>query len=163
MDIFAEEGTESRALYDAFIAALVALEFGAELNTTSRWLELFILTLNGLAPSWSNVRVQRADRAGDRIRLQPRAGGLLCPNCRQRDCSARPVGDVTVKMLRLLAREPLSRIVQVRLPPEAVDRRARCSAAAIRAATEHDLRSPLVLERMHMALALERGERDGVH
>lgn len=164
VDVFAEEEGESRALYDAFTATLVALDVGAEPHAAMRWFELFILTLNGLAPSWSAC-------AGCGAPIQPdgayvysvEQGGLLCPACRPRDMLAPPVDTTTIKTLRLLAREPLSRIVQVRLPPGALDQAGVMLGRWIRAATEHDLRSPLVLQRLDDGVRLERGKRDGVH
>jgi DNA repair protein RecO (recombination protein O) len=164
VDTFAEEESESRALYDAFTAALVALDVGAEPDAAMRWFELFILTLNGLAPSWSTC-------AGCGEPIQPdlpyvysiEQGGLLCPTCAGRDVLAPPVDTTTIKTLRLLAREPLSRIVQVRLPPDALDQAGTMLGRWIRAAAEHDLRSPLVLQRMDDGQRAERGGRDGVH
>lgn len=164
VDTFAEEEGESRALYDAFAAALVSLDVGADPHAAMRWFELFVLTLNGLAPSWSTC-------AGCGVPIDPdvpyvysvEQGGLLCPACRQRDVLAQPVETTTIKTLRLLAREPLSRIVQVRLPPDALDAAGVMLGRWIRAATEHDLRSPLVLQRMDESQRAEREERDGVH
>jgi DNA repair protein RecO (recombination protein O) len=163
VDAFAEEESESRALYDAFVAALVALDVGAEPAATTRWFELFILTLNGLAPSWSTC-------AGCGAPIDPESayvysidrGGLLCPSCRQLDLLARPVEITTIKSLRLLAREPLSRIVQVRLPPDAVEEAGVLLGLWIRAATEHDLRSPTVIQRMNAATYVDGGEWDGI-
>lgn len=164
VDVFAEDEVESRALFDAFTATLVALDVGADPHAAMRWFELFVLTVNGLAPSWSTC-------AGCGAPVQPdmayvysvEQGGLLCPACHQRDVLAPPADTTTIKALRLLAREPLSRIVQVRLPPEALDQAGVMLGRWIRAATEHDLRSPLVLQRLGDDVRLERGERDGVH
>lgn len=163
VDSFAEEGGESRGLYDAFVAALVGLEHGADADAVSRWFELFVLTLNGLAPSWSAC-------AGCDAPIEPNTpyvfsgdrGGLLCPACRQLDPLAQPVEIATVKTLRLLAREPLSRIVQVRLPPDALGDVGAMLARLIRTAAEHDLRSPLVLERMQRGLPAGREGAYGV-
>lgn len=163
VDTFAEEGGESRGLYDAFVAALVGLEHGADTEAVVRWFELFLLTLNGLAPSWSLC-------AGCGAPIQPdlpylfslERGGLLCPACRHYDPLAQPVATATVKALRVLAREPLSRIVQVRLPPDALAEAGAMLARLIRAATEHDLRSPLVLERMNSGMPRQREDHDGV-
>jgi len=132
-----------------------------------RWFELFVLTLNGLAPSWSTCAGCDMPIAPDLAYVYSiEQGGLLCPSCSGRDVLARPVDTTTIKTLRLLAREPLSRIVQVRLPPEALNEAGVMLGRWIRAAAEHELRSPLVLRRMddgQRAIPDERGEQDGVH
>ncbi len=163
VDLFAEEGSESRALYEAFVAALVAIDVGADPNAASRWFELFILTLNGLAPSWSTCAGCGAPVEADTVYVYSiERGGLLCPSCRHMDALAQPVETITIKTLRLLAREPLSRIVQVRLPEEALEEAGTMLGRWIRAATEHDLRSPVVIERLNTTVHVEKGERDGV-
>lgn len=164
VDTFAEEEGESRALYEAFAATLVALDVGADPRAATRWFELFVLTLNGLAPSWSACAGCGAPIEAEKPYVYSvEQGGLLCPACHQRDVLAPPVETTTIKALRLLAREPLSRIVQVRLPPDALDAAGVMLGRAIRAAAEHDLRSPLVLQRMDDGRGAERGKRDGVH
>lgn len=149
VDTFTEDNAEHRALYEAYYATLVALEHGADVAAVSRWFELFILTASGLAPAWSEC-------AGCGTPVEPdkeyvfslERGGLLCPECRARDVLARPVAPTTVKVLRLLAREPLARIVRVRLPYDALVEAGELLGRAIRAGAERELRSPLVLERM---------------
>ncbi|MDQ2787760.1 MAG: DNA repair protein RecO [Chloroflexota bacterium] len=163
VDTFSEEESGSRALYDAFVAALVALDVGADAAATCRWFELFILTLNGLAPSWSTCAGCNTPIAPDLAYVYSvERGGLLCPACRQLDVLAPPIETATIKALRLLARESLARIVQVRLPPDALDEAGTVLGRWIRAATERDLRSPLVLQRMDDGYRVERERRDGV-
>ena len=163
VDAFSEEESGSRALYDAFVAALVALDVGADASATCRWFELFILTLNGLAPSWSACAGCTTPIAPDLPYVYSvERGGLLCPACRQLDVLAPPIETATIKALRLLARESLARIVQVRLPPDALDEAGTVLGRWIRAATERDLRSPLVLQRMDDGYRVEREGRDGI-
>lgn len=163
VDIFCEEESGNRTLYDAFVATLVALDVGADVAATCRWFELFILTLNGLAPSWSACAGCNAPVAADVPYVYSiERGGLLCPACRQLDVLAPPIETATIKALRLLAREPLARIVQVRLPADALDEAGMVLGRWIRAATEHDLRSPLVLQRMDDSARLQREGSDGV-
>lgn len=161
VDAFTEESTEQRALYEAFYAALVALEHGADAAAVSRWFEMFVLTVSGLAPAWSAC-------AGCGKPIEPdiayafshERGGLLCPACRARDRLARPVAPQTVKLLRLLAREPLARIVRVRLPYDALVEVEGLLGGAIHAAAERELRSPLVLERLRTAMPAPHGVRE---
>jgi DNA repair protein RecO (recombination protein O) len=162
VDTFTEDGAENRSLYEAFTAALVALEHGADGAAVARWFELFVLAANGLAPSWSVC-------AGCGAPIEPdteyvfslERGGLLCPNCRGRDPLARPVAPTTVKVLRLLSREPLARIVRVRMPYDALNEAEEILGRAIRVAAERELRSPLVLQRLQAEIG-RREERDGV-
>ncbi len=163
VDTFSEEGGESRALYDAFVATLTALEHGADADTCTRWFELLILTLNGIAPSLSTCAGCNAPIQPDRAYVfSVDRGGFLCPDCSALDVLARPVDTATIKVLRLLAREPLSRIVQVRLPTDALGEAAALLGRAIRAAADHELRSPLVLQQMQRGDTLKLEERDGV-
>jgi len=164
VDTFSEEESGSRTLYDAFVAALVALDVGADASATCRWFELFILTLNGLAPSWAACAGCNTPIAPDFSYVYSvERGGLLCPACQQLDVLAPPIETATIKALRLLARESLARIVQVRLPPDALDEAGIVLGRWIRAATERDLRSPLVLQRMDDGYRVERERRDGLH
>jgi DNA repair protein RecO (recombination protein O) len=162
VDTFTEDNAEHRALYEAFTAALVALDHEADGAAVARWFELFILAANGLAPSWTAC-------AGCGAPIEPDIeyvfsldrGGLLCPNCRGRDVMARPVMPATVKVLRLLAREPLARIVRLRMPYDALQEAEEILGGAIRFAAERELRSPLVLQRLQAGVA-GREEQDGV-
>jgi DNA repair protein RecO (recombination protein O) len=162
VDAFTEDGAEHRALYEAFTSALVALEHGADTAAVTRWFELFVLTANGLAPSWTVC-------AGCGAPIEPETeyvfslerGGLLCPNCRSRDPLALPVMPGTVKVLRLLAREPLARIVRLRMPYDALSEAEEIMARAIRVAAERELRSPLVLQRLQTGMG-GRDAGDGV-
>jgi len=164
VDTFSEEESGSRALYEAFVAALVALDVGADASAACRWFELFILTLNGLAPAWSVCAGCNAPIAADVSYVASvERGGLLCPACRHLDVLAQPIETATIKALRLLAREPLARVVQVRMPSGALDEAGTVLGRWIRAATEHDLRSPLVLQRMDDGYRAGREGRDGVH
>lgn len=162
VDTFTEDNAEHRALYEAFAATLVALEHGAEGAPVARWFELFVLTANGLAPSWTACAA-----CGKPIEPETEyvfsldRGGLLCPDCRGRDALARPVLPATVKVLRLLAREPLARIVRVRMPYDALDEAEEILGRAIRFAAERELRSPLVLQRLQVGMT-GREDRDGV-
>jgi DNA repair protein RecO (recombination protein O) len=162
VDTFTEDNAEHQALYDAYTAVLVALEHGADSAPVVRWFELFVLTANGLAPSWTAC-------AGCGRPIQPdieylfslERGGLLCPDCRARDSLARPVMPATVKALRLLAREPLARIIRVRMPYDALEEAEEILGRSIRMAAERELRSPLVLQRLQAGVVV-REERDGV-
>ena len=127
----------------------------------SRWFELFILAANGLAPSWTAC-------AGCGKPIEPDTayafsldrGGLLCPDCRGRDALARPVLPATAKVLRMLAREPLTRIIRVRMPYDALMEAEEILGRAIRFAAERELRSPLVLQRLQVGM-MGREEHDG--
>lgn len=164
VDTFVEEGSESRALYDAFVAALVALEHAGNPVAVSGWFELVILTLNGLAPSWSTCAGCGALVDPDREYVWSLdRGGVLCEECRALDPYAQPITTPTIKVLRLLAREPLSRIVQVRLPTDALNDVRAILGRYIRAAAEHDLRSPQVLQRLDDSVVVVREDSDGIH
>ncbi len=146
---FSDEGTEQRVLYGHYLAALTALAHGADPDFVCRWYESTLLTLNGLAPSWSAC-------AGCAAPVQPDTtyafnltrGGLLCP-----DCAATALHDLvldidTVKLLRLLAREPLARLVHLRVPRPALANAAATLTLALRAGLDSDLRTPGVLRQM---------------
>lgn len=147
VDTFTEEGPESRALYDAFVAALAGLEHDADVDLVCRWFEMYLLIVSGLAPSWSTCAGCNAPVAPDTpYAFSIERGGLLCPNCAPQGIDTlSPQG---VKVLRLLAREPLSRLLRLRVPREALHETADVLGIAIRASLEHDLRSPLVLQRL---------------
>ncbi len=149
VDTFTEEGGESRALYQALVSTFVALEHGADVDISCRWFEVYLLTINGSAPSWSAcVGCGAAITPDTAYVYSVDRGGLLCPECAHLDAAARAVNPAAVKLLRLLAREPLSRLVRLRVPREALDDTHDVLALAIRAGLEYDLRSPLVLQRL---------------
>ncbi len=162
VDTFTEDHAEHRALYEAFTAALVALEHEADGAAVARWFEYFILAANGLAPSWTACAGCGAPIEPETAyRFSLERGGLLCPSCYGRDTLARPVMAATVKVLRLLAREPLARIVRLRMPYDALMEAEEMLGRAIRVAAERELRSPLVLQRLQAGIA-GREEHDGV-
>lgn len=149
-DRFSEEGTEHRAFYDDYLAALVALAHGAESDLVLRWFEMELLILNGLAPSWSRCAgCERPVEPGVTYAFDLERGGLLCPDCGA--SLARPllVDTDAVKLLRLLAREPLARLVNLRVPPDALHTAAVVLGVALRGGLDSDLRTPGVLRRLH--------------
>lgn len=148
-DRFSVEGTEHRALYDAFLTALVALAHEADAALVCRWFEMSVLTLNGLSPSWARCAgCGAAVEPGVTYAFDLERGGLLCPACA--GTLARPLllDTDAVKVLRLLAREPLARLVNLRLPPAALDVAETVLGIAVRSGLDGELRSPGVLRRM---------------
>lgn len=148
-DRFSEEGTEHRALYDDYLTALVALAHGAGMELVCRWFESELLTLNGLAPSWSRCAgCGTAVEPGVAYAFDLERGGLLCPACAEGIAHPLLLDTDAVKLLRLLAREPLARLVNLRVPPTALDTAAMVLGTALRAGLDTDLRTPGVLRRL---------------
>lgn len=148
-DRFTDEGTEQRVLYDHYLGALTALAHGAEPDLVCRWFESTLLTLNGLAPSWSTCAGCGAPvRAETTYAFNLERGGFLCP-----DCAATALHDLVldtdaVKVLRLLAREPLARLVHLRVPRAALTDAGAALGIALRAGLDSDLRTPGVLRQL---------------
>lgn len=148
-DRFTEEGTEQRVLYDDYLTALTALAHAAEPDLVCRWFESTLLTLNGLAPSWSTC-------AGCGAPVQPDTayafnlgrGGLLCPDCAGEGLHDLVLDTDTVKVLRLLAREPLGRLVHLRVPRSALADAGAALSLALRTGLNNDLRTPGVLRQL---------------
>lgn len=148
-DRFSEEGTEQRALYDDYLTALTALAHGAEPDLVCRWFESTVLILNGLAPSWSVC-------AGCGAPVQPdttyaftlERGGLLCPDCATASLHDLVLDTDAVKVLRLLAREPLARLIHLRMPRTALADAGAALALALRGGLDSELRTLRVLRQL---------------
>jgi DNA repair protein RecO (recombination protein O) len=116
LDGLAAEAMANEPAYALLRDCLAALGDGADPATLARFYEFRLLSLMG-------YRLEVGQCLSCRRPLQPvdnvvsvEAGGVLCPDCRAADPTARPLGLNTLKVLRLMAREPLAALLRYRLP-----------------------------------------------
>lgn len=99
LDRFTPEGEKNLSLYDLLAEAFVWFANGDNLLLAARFYELRLLALSGYQPKLfecvgCGARVQEQDQF-----FSAELGGLLCPNCQERDRYTRPVPAGAVKLL----------------------------------------------------------------
>ncbi|MFQ5398010.1 MAG: DNA repair protein RecO [Anaerolineae bacterium] len=102
MDRFTVEGERHLGIYDLLTKALRWFASADDLMLAARYYELRLLSLAGFQP-----QLFKCVSCGEPIREEAQffsaeLGGLLCPECRERDRRVRPISAVAVKVLRYL-------------------------------------------------------------
>ncbi len=102
LDRFTVEEDPNISIYELLTAALGWLAETADLRLAARYYELRLLSLAGFRPQlFQCVGCGEAIQEQDQY-FSAELGGILCPNCAQKDGKARPITSVAVKVLRYL-------------------------------------------------------------
>ncbi|MBM4444836.1 MAG: DNA repair protein RecO [Chloroflexi bacterium] len=112
------EGTENRRLFQLLLGTLQSLSSGVEPSTVLRYFEFRSMACSGYLPE-----IWRCVACGHSLEMaahsfSPTAGGLLCPQCRPANGSARTVSVRAIKVLRFFSRQGLAAVARLRLKPE---------------------------------------------
>lgn len=102
LDRFTAEEDKNLALYDLLADTLRRLSETEEPILVVRYSELRMLALSGYQPQLFYCVACEEPIAEEDQFFSAELGGLLCPNCRERDRRARPVSAGAVKVLRYL-------------------------------------------------------------
>jgi DNA repair protein RecO (recombination protein O) len=158
IDALTAEDLPNEAIYTLLYEALAALAGGGEADLVARYVEFRLLTLSG-------YRLEVARCVHCRAPLQPVAshlsldqGGVLCPDCTPTDPGARPLSVNALKVLRLMAREPLAGLLRFALSGALRAELESLGHASIRQQVEHEPRSWVLLAAVTRAAA-ETGAR----
>lgn len=110
-----DEDLANEAAYTLLVECLTALASGADHELVARYYEHRLLGYLGYL-------LELAECVNCRRPLQPvtnlfsaSSGGVLCPDCRSADSAAPALSVNALKVLRLIAREPLPALLRVRL------------------------------------------------
>ncbi|MGD2252312.1 MAG: DNA repair protein RecO [Anaerolineales bacterium] len=105
-DCFAAEGEENRALYYLLVGTLDRLASGDAPAVVLRHFELRLLDLVGFRPElFRCVGCQAEVRPQDQF-FSASQGGILCPQCGQREKRARGISLPVLKVMRHYQRHP---------------------------------------------------------
>jgi DNA repair protein RecO (recombination protein O) len=117
VDLFVEEAIENRPLFDLLLAMLGWLGDASDLDLTTRFFELRLLSLLGYRP-------QLFQCVACRRRIEPVAnffsaadGGILCADCGQNHRGAQEITLNTLKVLRFLQTRDYDTCRRLRLSP----------------------------------------------
>jgi DNA repair protein RecO (recombination protein O) len=115
MDLFVEEGIENRPLFDLLLAMLDWLGDAPDLDLTTRFFELRLLSLLGYRP-------QLFQCVACRRQIEPAAnyfsaadGGILCANCGENHRGAQEITLNALKVLRFLQTRDYGTCCRLRL------------------------------------------------
>ncbi|MCK4472019.1 MAG: DNA repair protein RecO [Anaerolineae bacterium] len=117
LDLFVEEGIENRPLFDLLLAVLGWLGDASDLDLTTRFFELRLLSLLGYRP-------QLFQCVACRRQIEPVAnffsaadGGILCANCGENHRGAQEITLNALKVLRFLQTRDYDTCCRLRLSP----------------------------------------------
>ncbi|MCB8918719.1 MAG: DNA repair protein RecO [Pseudomonadales bacterium] len=115
LDRFTAEEDKNPGLYDLLANTLARLATAEDMLLVARYYELRLLALSGYQPQLFNcVNCSAAIQEQDQ-HFSAELGGLLCPNCHERDRRARPVSAGAVKVLRYLQSRSWTTVHTLRL------------------------------------------------
>ena len=142
-DLFTEEGSPSRRLYDLATATLSALEDAPDLWLLIRWFEQRLLDVTGFRP-----QLELCVECGDELLpanhvLDLAAGGALCPKCRSLGYGRKvAVSESAMRVLRHLRRaRDVASVGTPKLPDRVRDEVERIQSRYIGAIVERDVKS----------------------
>ena len=109
------EGLANEGVYTLLVECLTGIAAGADPDTVSRYYECRLLALMGYRLELNQcLQCQRPLEPVVNL-FSSQAGGVLCPDCQAADPTAQPLSVNALKVLRLIAREPLVALLRVRL------------------------------------------------
>jgi DNA repair protein RecO (recombination protein O) len=117
LDRSGEEEGQNLALYRLLTNTLQRLVESDDPFQVVRFYEMRLLDLLGFRPE-----LTRCGQCGKEIQPEDQffsaeAGGVLCPNCGQRQMGVRPISMRTLKFLRHFQRSSYEEVMRVPLPP----------------------------------------------
>jgi DNA repair protein RecO (recombination protein O) len=102
LDRFTVEEDKHVGIYDLLAEGLHWFSSDKDVRLAARFFELRLLALAGFRPQfYSCVSCGEAIKEQDQF-FSAELGGLLCPDCQEKDRRARPIKAVAVKVLRYL-------------------------------------------------------------
>ncbi|MBM4466204.1 MAG: DNA repair protein RecO [Chloroflexi bacterium] len=102
LDLFVEEGIENRPLFDLLLATLGWLGNASDLDLTTRFFELRLLSLLGYRPQLFQCVVCHRQIEPVINFFSSADGGILCANCGQNHRGAKEITLSALKVLRFL-------------------------------------------------------------
>lgn len=117
LDGLTEEGLPNEAAYALLVECLTALAAGADPDSIARYYEQRLLDVMGYRLELGHCLNCRKPLEPAVNRFSAAVGGVLCPDCQATDPAAQTLSVNALKVLRLIAREPLLALLRLRLSP----------------------------------------------
>lgn len=141
LDGLAADGLPNEPAYRLLRDSLAALAAGDDPATVARYHELRLLGLMGYGLEVNHCLQCRRQLDPIVNALSIGGGGVLCPDCQPSDPAARPLSVNALKVLRLIAREPLEALLRYRLPATLQDELEQIGHACVHEQLEREPRS----------------------
>lgn len=146
-----EDQQENTRIFDVLARSLRLLADGVDPFALARYFELSVLTAAGFRPElYRCVKCERVLQPAVNA-LSTSLGGILCPDCRVADPSARSLSVNAQKYLRTLDRSGLGDAIKLRLDASLRAEIEGALSAYIRAITERELASLRVWHALQAA------------
>jgi DNA repair protein RecO (recombination protein O) len=141
LDRFTEPHAENFGLYRLLLDTLRRIATEPDIDTPVRWYEMTLLREMGYQPELEEC-------VGCRARLAPvtnywsaAAGGVACPDCRQRTDATRALSANGVKLLRLLLHGRYADVARVQVDGDLAAELERALSEYVRWVLEREVRS----------------------
>lgn len=115
LDLFVEEGVENRPLFDLLLAMLGWLGDASDLDLTTRFFELRLLSLLGYRPQLFQCVACRRQIEPVSNFFSAADGGILCANCGENHLGAQEITLNALKVLRFLQTRDYDTCCRLRL------------------------------------------------
>ena len=156
VDRFTEEREPLPELYALLLATLELLQEEGG-SSVSRFFELRLLSLLGYEPHIDGCVVCGGRLPAEEALLSPRAGGLVCRQCRVEAGGGRIVSVAVIKLLRFAGRATAADFAAVSIPPEVAQELRSATAELVR---YHLDREPNARRFVDGVSALERSRQE---
>ena len=154
LDRFTVEEDANRDIYRLLAKALGWLGEADDMRLPTRTYELRLLGLTGFQPQlFQCVSCTEPVQEQDQF-FSAELGGLLCPNCRPADRSAKPITAVAVKVLRYLQTRPWDTVKSLQLKRPLHTELETLMHAYLTHILERNLKSVAFLHRLREEAAL---------
>jgi DNA repair protein RecO (recombination protein O) len=117
IDLFVEEGIENRPLFNLLLAMLGWLSEASDLDLTTRFFELHLLSLLGYRPQLFQCVACRRQIEPATNFFSPADGGILCANCGENHRGAKEITLTALKVLRFLQTRDYDTCCRLHLSP----------------------------------------------
>jgi DNA repair protein RecO (recombination protein O) len=158
VDLFVEEGIENRPLFDLLLAMLAWLGDASDLNLTTRFFELHLLSLLGYRPQLFHCVACRRQIEPVPNFFSAADGGILCADCGQKHRGAQEITLNALKVLRFLQTRDYDTCRRLRLSRPLHRELEKTMYDYITYTLERNLKSVKFLNTLRRQWAGNRGE-----
>jgi DNA repair protein RecO (recombination protein O) len=148
LDRFTETRAENFGLARLLLDTLRRIDARADIDTAVRFFEMALLRELGYQPELEVCVACRSRLAPETNYWSAGGGGVVCPECRQREPAVRPISVNALKLLRLLLHGRFVDVTRVAIDADLAGELERALVEYVRWVLERDVRSATFIDEL---------------